>query len=154
MLEYIQSRSLPSCNSIKSFDFFTPYTTIPYSKLKDRLRELVQLFFIKKNGKCRYKYLLLGKDRSYFVSEKNPLCFYQKVLWNWSHRNARVFDWQHICYVWWTCFSTDSWHSYRYKLCSSFRRCVPLFVWGRPHDVVDCYGISVLQITTDMFHLS
>ena len=23
-------------------------------------------------------------------------------------QHARVFDWQHICYVWWTCFSTDS----------------------------------------------
>jgi hypothetical protein len=22
------------------------------------------------------------------------------------------------------------------------------------HDMVDCYGISVLQMTTDMFHLS
>jgi hypothetical protein len=32
LLEYIQSRSFP-------FDFSTPYTTIPHSKLKDRLRE-------------------------------------------------------------------------------------------------------------------
>jgi hypothetical protein len=28
-------------------------------------------------------------------------------------------------------FSTDSRHTYRYKLCSSSRRLVPLFVWGR-----------------------
>ena len=48
LLEYIQSRSLSSCNSIKTFDFSTLYTTIPHSKLKDRLRELVQLYFIKK----------------------------------------------------------------------------------------------------------
>ena len=47
LLEYIQYRSLSSCNSIKTFDFSTLYTTIPYSKLKDRLRELVQLCFIK-----------------------------------------------------------------------------------------------------------
>jgi len=33
-----------------------------------------------------------------------------------------------ICYVWWTCFSTDSRHIYGYKLCSSSRRRVPLFV--------------------------
>ena len=126
----------------------------------DRLRELVQLFFMKENGKCRYKYLVLGKDRFYFVKKKKKnntkkhLCFYQKVLWNWSHRNARLFDWHHICYVWWTCFSTDSWHSCRYKLCSSFRRRVPLFIWCRPDNLVDCYGISMLQITTDMFHSS
>jgi hypothetical protein len=31
-LEYIQSRSLSSCNSIKTFDFSTLYTTIPHSK--------------------------------------------------------------------------------------------------------------------------
>ena len=67
LLEYIQSRSLSSCNSIKTFDFSTLYTTIPHSKRKDKLRELVQLCFIKKNGKRRYKYLVLGKDRSYFV---------------------------------------------------------------------------------------
>ena len=66
MLEYIQSRSLSSCNRIKTFDFSTLYTTIPHSKLKDKLRELVQLCFIKKNGQCRYKYLVLGRDRSYF----------------------------------------------------------------------------------------
>ena len=48
LLEYIQSRSLSSCNNIKTFDFSTLYTTIPHSKLKDKLRELVQLCFIKK----------------------------------------------------------------------------------------------------------
>jgi len=41
LLEYIQSMSLSSCNSIKTFDSFTLYTTIPHSTLKDRLRGLV-----------------------------------------------------------------------------------------------------------------
>ena len=62
MLEYIQSRSLSSCNSIKTFDFSTLYTTIPHSKLKDKLRELVQPCFIKKNGQqipCARKRLIL-----------------------------------------------------------------------------------------------
>jgi hypothetical protein len=57
LLEYIQSRSLSSCNSIKTFDFSTLYTTIPHSKLKVKLRDLVQLCFIKKNGQRRYKYM-------------------------------------------------------------------------------------------------
>jgi hypothetical protein len=35
------------------------------------------------------------------------------------------------------------------KLKSSFRK-----FYGRHHDVVDRYGISVSQMTTDMFHLS
>jgi hypothetical protein len=67
-VHYIQSRSLSSCNSIKTFDFSTLDTTIPHSKLKDKLRELVQLYFIKKNGQRRYKYIVLGRDRSYFVN--------------------------------------------------------------------------------------
>jgi hypothetical protein len=67
LLEYIQSRSLSSCNSIKTFDFSTLDTTIPHSKMKDKLRELDQLCFLKKNGQRRYKYIVLGRDRSYFV---------------------------------------------------------------------------------------
>jgi len=38
LLEYMQSRSITSCNSIKTFDFSALYTTIPHYKLKDRLR--------------------------------------------------------------------------------------------------------------------
>jgi hypothetical protein len=67
LLEYIQSRSLSSCNSIKTVDLSNLYSTIPHSELKDKLRELVQLCFIKRNGQRRYKYLVLGRDRSYFV---------------------------------------------------------------------------------------
>ena len=36
MLGYIQSRSLFLCNSIKSFDFSTLYTTLLHSKLKKK----------------------------------------------------------------------------------------------------------------------
>ena len=51
LLEYIQSRTLPSCNSINTLDFSTLCTTIPHiphSKLKDRLRELVHLCLMQK----------------------------------------------------------------------------------------------------------
>ena len=41
LLEYIQYRSLSSCNSIKTFDYSNLYTTIPHSK-----RMLVQPCFI------------------------------------------------------------------------------------------------------------
>ena len=64
-------------------------------------------------------------------TRKRQIWFYQKVLWNWYHQQSRVFDWQNICYAWWTCFSTNSKHAYGYKLCSSSRRPVPLFVWGK-----------------------
>ena len=55
---------------MKTFDFSTLYTTIHHSKLKDKLRELVQLCLIKRNGQRRYKYIVLGRDRSYFVKKK------------------------------------------------------------------------------------
>ena len=47
LLKYIQSMSLSACNSITTFNLSTFYTTIPHSKLRDTLRELVQLCFIK-----------------------------------------------------------------------------------------------------------
>ena len=48
-----------------------------------------------------YKHIVLGRY------------IYQKVHWYWYHQNDRVFDWQHIWYVWCTCFTTDSPHSYQ-----------------------------------------
>jgi hypothetical protein len=47
LLEYIQFRSLSSCNSIKTFDFSTLYTTIPHSKRKNKLREFGPTVFRK-----------------------------------------------------------------------------------------------------------
>ena len=73
-LEYIQSiqnRSLSSCNIINTFDFSTLYITIPHSNPKDKLRELIQLCFIKNNDQRRYTYLVLGRNRSYFVNKKS-----------------------------------------------------------------------------------
>jgi hypothetical protein len=44
------------------------------------------------------------RERQILLQEKLPR-FYQKVVRNWCHLNVRVFDWQHISYVWWACFS-------------------------------------------------
>ena len=52
---------------IKSFDFSTLYTKIPHQKLDDRLFSIIRNAFIFKNGKCRYKYLVLGHEETYFV---------------------------------------------------------------------------------------
>ena len=54
--------------------------------------------------------LVLGLDIFYFLKKKQILWFYQNVLWNWYQSTCSHFDWQHICYVWWTCFSTDTTH--------------------------------------------
>ena len=71
LLEYIESKSLSSCNITKTFDLSTLYITIHHSKLKDRLMEMVQLCPKKKNGQRRHKYLVLGRNRSYFVKKKH-----------------------------------------------------------------------------------
>ena len=57
---------------------------------------------------------------------KSSLKLISSTCWSFCY-------WQHVCYLWWTCFSTDSRHTYGYKLCSSSRRLVPLFVRGRIH---------------------
>ena len=67
LLECIKSRNLSFCNSIKTFDFSTLYTTIPHEKLKSRLKTLILQCFFKSSGERRYKYLVIGKDKSYFV---------------------------------------------------------------------------------------
>jgi hypothetical protein len=110
MLEYIKSRYLSSSSSINIFDFFILYTTIPHSKLKDRLRELVQLCFIKKNGQRRYKYLVLGRDRSWFVKKKTKQSdSTKKFSENESPTCSRFWL---TTYMYLLCL-VDSWHIYR-----------------------------------------
>ena len=89
MLEYIESRSLSSCNSIITFDIPILYTTIPLSKLKDRLKELVQQGFI---------------EIQIFCPRKGLILFYQIPLWfsqAW-HLNSCVltFDNDYSCCPW------------------------------------------------------
>ena len=50
-------------NSIKTFDFFTLYTTIPQPQLKYRIKELIQCYFSKKSAKQRYQYLVIVRDK-------------------------------------------------------------------------------------------
>jgi len=47
----ISFRSQYVCNSIKTFGFSILYTTIPHEHLKSRNKELIRLYFSKKN-KC------------------------------------------------------------------------------------------------------
>jgi hypothetical protein len=112
------------------FDWLETLVTLTYKSSNKIIKW--QLCFIKKNGHCRHKYVVLGRDRYYFM-KKTPIWFFQKVLWDWNHQHARVFDWQHIYYLWWACFSADIRHTYGHKLCSTCRRLVPLLTWGRFH---------------------
>ena len=68
LLEKLQSHSLLAISSIKTYDFSTLYTTIPHTKLKNRLKDLIHsCFFSKKTGKQRYKYIVINHMSSYFV---------------------------------------------------------------------------------------
>ena len=69
LLEYLASTELKYCNSLKTFDFSTLYTTLPHDKLKSVLRDLIHQSFCTKKGDKRYSYLVLGRDKAYFVKK-------------------------------------------------------------------------------------
>ena len=69
LLENLNSNTLASVHSIKTYDFSTLYTTIPHSKLKSRLTELIRNAFRFKNGKKRYEYIVVGYKSTYFVKD-------------------------------------------------------------------------------------
>ena len=94
MTTWQQSQNFNLITNIKSFDFFTLYTTIPHQKLKSRLASLIRNSFLHKNVNRRYKYLVLGREGPYFVKEQ--LWFEEQVHWRRHHQGARVSSWQHF----------------------------------------------------------
>ena len=70
LLKHLDSDSLKHVNSIKTFDFSTLYTTIPHTKLKSRIKDIIHNSFFYKNGNRRYTFLVLNRDSGYFVKEK------------------------------------------------------------------------------------
>ena len=70
LLENLKSRSFSNVTSIKTFDFSTLYTTLPHEKLKTRLKQIIHNAFVTKNGKIRYKYIVLGYNSAYFVKNE------------------------------------------------------------------------------------
>ena len=67
LLSNLEHPLLKNISSIRTFDFSTLYTTIPHSKLKERLRSLVMRAFFSKKGERRYKYMVVNYTGSYFV---------------------------------------------------------------------------------------
>ena len=64
-------RFLSSCNSIKIFYLSNLYTTIPHSKLKETLREFVQLCFIKKEWPTQIQIPCPRKGQILFCKKKH-----------------------------------------------------------------------------------
>ena len=54
LVENLKNCSQTKIKSLKSYDFSTLYTTIPHSKLKKRLSNLIQKAFFTNNGKRKY----------------------------------------------------------------------------------------------------
>ena len=67
LLDNLQSNSITSVNSIKTFDFSTLYITIPHDQLKSRLSSIVNQAFCFKNGKKRCEYTVVKYNPTYFV---------------------------------------------------------------------------------------
>ena len=67
LLENLKSHDFSKIDSIKTYDFSTLYTTIPHNKLKSRLFQIIDNCFLNKNGTRKYKFLVIGKQDTYFV---------------------------------------------------------------------------------------
>ena len=55
--------------SIQTFDFSTPYTSIPHDFLKSHMNNIIINAFKHKNGATRYTYIKVGTNKSYFTSD-------------------------------------------------------------------------------------
>jgi hypothetical protein len=71
-----------------------------------------------------------------------PLCSLNSV----THIKCLAFDWQYMCYIWWTCFLTNSSHTHVYQLSSSSCQLVSLVVWDRPCHSIFRFMCNVLYI--------
>jgi hypothetical protein len=67
ILENLMSHDCSKIDSIKTYDFSALYATIPHNKLKSRLFQIIDNCFLNKNGTRKYKFIVIGKQDSYFV---------------------------------------------------------------------------------------
>jgi hypothetical protein len=67
LLENLKSHGFSRIDSIKRYDFNTLYTTLPHNKLKSRVLQIIDNCFLNKNGTWKYKFLMFGKQDTYFV---------------------------------------------------------------------------------------
>ena len=55
--------------SIQTFDFSTPYTSIPHDLLKSRMNNIINDAFKHKTGAARYTHIKVGRNKSYFTND-------------------------------------------------------------------------------------
>jgi mRNA-degrading endonuclease RelE of RelBE toxin-antitoxin system len=66
-LAYLKEQNFSQINSIKPYDFFTLYTTIPHEKLKSRLSDIIDNCFFNKNERRKYSYLVISHQKRYCI---------------------------------------------------------------------------------------
>jgi hypothetical protein len=79
LLENLKSHDFSKIDSIKTYDFPTLYTTIPHNKLKYRLFQIIDDCFLNKNGIRKYKFLVIGKQDTYFVRHHSDSPYMQTL---------------------------------------------------------------------------
>jgi hypothetical protein len=67
LLENLKFHDFSKIDSIKTYYFSTLYTTIPHNKLKYRLFQIIDNCFLNKNDTRKNKFLVIGKQDTYFV---------------------------------------------------------------------------------------
>jgi hypothetical protein len=73
LLENLKSRDFSKIDSMKTYDFSTCYTTIPHKTLKSMLFQIIDNYFLNKNGTPKYKCLVSGKQDTYFVKHHSDI---------------------------------------------------------------------------------
>ena len=71
MLDTLSSTSEYVCNSIKTFDFSTLYTTIPHAKLNLDLKNLFNVASQIRMENKDISILFIGRDKYYFIKSRS-----------------------------------------------------------------------------------
>jgi hypothetical protein len=83
-----------------------------HAETKQRVEEH-NCCFSKKNGEQRYQYLVIGRDKYYFVKSHSKSN--KKSKQNVIIQILDFDDWTIICPIWWTSVSTNDWYFNRYE---------------------------------------
>ena len=80
LLDNLKSRSFSQVSSIKTFDFPTPYTTLPHDKLKTRLKEAIHKDFRYRNYGSTF--FVLVYNSTYFSNkiQKGKTCYSEEQV--------------------------------------------------------------------------
>ena len=92
LLSSLSHLGVHRATSIQTFDFSTLYTSIPHDLLKSRKSNIINNDFKHKNGARRYTHIKVGRNKSYFTSDKTSVTGLQKLIVCPSHLRNSVAD--------------------------------------------------------------